>query len=133
MTGVELIERLCAARGRSRRSGVFPWRRGRRGRRCGRDLGSRGFPDCASPERATDTFADEETTTIVAAIRASGARLLFVGLGSPRQELWLAEHLRATGCGAGIGVGGSFDVIARPRRARAAGVFGGSASSGCIA
>jgi N-acetylglucosaminyldiphosphoundecaprenol N-acetyl-beta-D-mannosaminyltransferase len=34
------------------------------------------------------------------------------GLGSPRQELWLAEHLAATGCGVGIGVGGSFDVIA---------------------
>jgi N-acetylglucosaminyldiphosphoundecaprenol N-acetyl-beta-D-mannosaminyltransferase len=32
-------------------------------------------------------------------------------LGSPRQEYWLAENLRATGCGAGIGVGGSFDVI----------------------
>jgi N-acetylglucosaminyldiphosphoundecaprenol N-acetyl-beta-D-mannosaminyltransferase len=33
------------------------------------------------------------------------------GLGSPRQEYWLAEHLRATGCGVGVGVGGSFDVI----------------------
>ena len=44
-------------------------------------------------------------------IRESGAKLLFAGMGSPRQEFWLAEHLRATGCGAGIGVGGSFDVL----------------------
>jgi N-acetylglucosaminyldiphosphoundecaprenol N-acetyl-beta-D-mannosaminyltransferase len=34
------------------------------------------------------------------------------GLGSPKQELWLARNLAATGCGAGIGVGGSFDVYA---------------------
>jgi N-acetylglucosaminyldiphosphoundecaprenol N-acetyl-beta-D-mannosaminyltransferase len=48
---------------------------------------------------------------IVDEIRASGARLLLVGLGSPRQEFWLAENLAATGVGVGIGVGGSFDVI----------------------
>jgi len=54
------------------------------------------------PDRAAEV-ADE--------IRASGARLLFAGLGSPRQEFWLADHLSETGCSAGIGVGGSFDVI----------------------
>jgi N-acetylglucosaminyldiphosphoundecaprenol N-acetyl-beta-D-mannosaminyltransferase len=35
-----------------------------------------------------------------------------VGLGSPRQELWVADHLPKTGCAVGIGVGGSFDVLA---------------------
>ena len=38
--------------------------------------------------------------------------MLFAGLGSPRQELWLATICAATGCGVGIGVGGSFDVLA---------------------
>ena len=33
-------------------------------------------------------------------------------MGSPRQEFWLAQYLSQTGCGAGIGVGGSFDVLA---------------------
>jgi N-acetylglucosaminyldiphosphoundecaprenol N-acetyl-beta-D-mannosaminyltransferase len=56
-------------------------------------------------------FAPEESREIAERIRESGAKLLFVGLGSPRQELWIAEHLRETGCGAAIGVGGSFDVI----------------------
>jgi N-acetylglucosaminyldiphosphoundecaprenol N-acetyl-beta-D-mannosaminyltransferase len=56
-------------------------------------------------------FGNDQTPEIVREIAASGARLLFVGLGSPRQEFWLAENLAKTGCGAGIGVGGSFDVI----------------------
>ena len=49
---------------------------------------------------------------IRAAIAASGAELLIAGLGSPRQELFLAEHLAATGCRVGIGVGGAMDVWA---------------------
>lgn len=56
-------------------------------------------------------FAPDESAQVAAEIRASGAALLLVGLGSPRQERWLAEYLAASGAGAGIGVGGSFDVI----------------------
>lgn len=56
-------------------------------------------------------FADAQSAEIAAGIRESGAKLLFAGMGSPRQEFWLAEHLHETGCGAGIGVGGSFDVL----------------------
>lgn len=63
-------------------------------------------------------FSIEESPQITKAIRTSGAQVLFVGLGSPRQEFWLAEHLRETGAGAAIGVGGSFDVVSgRVRRA----------------
>jgi N-acetylglucosaminyldiphosphoundecaprenol N-acetyl-beta-D-mannosaminyltransferase len=56
-------------------------------------------------------FKDEEAREVAAEIRASGAKILFVGMGFPRQEYWLAEHLAETGCGVGIGIGGSFDVI----------------------
>jgi N-acetylglucosaminyldiphosphoundecaprenol N-acetyl-beta-D-mannosaminyltransferase len=57
-------------------------------------------------------FSDDESAKVTAAIAGSGARILFAGMGFPRQEYWLAAHLRETGCGVGIGVGGSFDVIA---------------------
>ncbi len=56
-------------------------------------------------------FSDADSAEVVSAIRESGAKLLFAGMGSPRQEFWLAEHLREAGCGAGIGVGGSLDVL----------------------
>jgi N-acetylglucosaminyldiphosphoundecaprenol N-acetyl-beta-D-mannosaminyltransferase len=73
---------------------------------------SRRFPGLRVAGARNGYFSEAETPAVVAAIAASGARLLFAGLGSPRQEFWLADHLGETGCGAGIGVGGSFDVVA---------------------
>jgi N-acetylglucosaminyldiphosphoundecaprenol N-acetyl-beta-D-mannosaminyltransferase len=57
-------------------------------------------------------FAPEESAAIARTIAQSGANVVLVGLGSPKQEFWLEEHLAATGAGVGIGVGGSFDVLA---------------------
>ena len=63
-------------------------------------------------------FRAEDVADVARAIQVTGANVLCVGLGSPKQELWLAEHLASSGCGVGIGVGGSFDVLAgRVRRA----------------
>jgi N-acetylglucosaminyldiphosphoundecaprenol N-acetyl-beta-D-mannosaminyltransferase len=45
-------------------------------------------------------------------MRGSGARVILVGLGSPRQETWIRMYLPYSGADVGIGVGGSFDVIA---------------------
>jgi len=59
---------------------------------------------------------------VVRTINASGADLLFVALGSPRQELWITKHrsdLRVSFC---MGVGGTFDVISGKTR-RAPGLF----------
>ena len=69
------------------------------------------FPGLRVAGTQTGYFTDAQSSGIAAAIRESGAKLLFAGMGSPRQEYWLAEHLHATGCGVGIGVGGSFDVL----------------------
>lgn len=57
-------------------------------------------------------FAPPQSATIAATIAASGANVLLVGLGSPKQEFWIDEFLAATKCGVGVGVGGSFDVLA---------------------
>lgn len=53
----------------------------------------------------------EEDREVVEAINASGARILFVGLGCPKQERWMAEHkgkIRAVM----LGVGAAFDLHA---------------------
>jgi len=44
-------------------------------------------------------------------IRASGARILFVGLGAPKQERWMADRIGAMD-GVMVGVGAAFDVLA---------------------
>lgn len=57
-------------------------------------------------------FAEEDDPAIVEKINASGARLVFVAMGAPRQDRWIARNkagLRPSVC---IGVGGSFDVLA---------------------
>jgi alpha-1,3-mannosyltransferase len=48
---------------------------------------------------------------ITAKILASGADVVLVAMGNPLQEMWLAEHLVATGCRLGFGVGALFDFL----------------------
>jgi N-acetylglucosaminyldiphosphoundecaprenol N-acetyl-beta-D-mannosaminyltransferase len=57
-------------------------------------------------------FSDAQAGDRVAVIRNSGAHILFVGMGVPKQEDFLAEHWDALGVNVAIGVGGSFNVIA---------------------
>ena len=48
-------------------------------------------------------------------INASGVRILFVGLGCPKQERWMAEHRDRLHC-VMLGVGAAFDFIAGNKR-----------------
>ena len=57
-------------------------------------------------------FRPDEEAGIVDQIRASGARLLFVALGTPRQERFLERWFQRTGVLYAQGVGGGFDVLA---------------------
>lgn len=55
---------------------------------------------------------------ICRAVRESGAHLLLVAFGTPRQEIWIGAHKQETGARVIVGVGGSFDLISgRVRRA----------------
>ena len=110
VTGVELVEHLCA---RAAKEGVSIYLFGGApgiAAQAGQEL-QRRYPGLQIAGTRSGYFAAGESAAIAQEIRASGAQLLFVGLGFPKQEYWLAEHLRETGCGAGIGVGGSFDVL----------------------
>ncbi len=53
----------------------------------------------------------EEDAAFVERLRQSGARIVFVGLGCPRQERWCAEHAEAIGAVC-LAVGAAFDFHA---------------------
>lgn len=55
------------------------------------------------------TLSAEEKADVVARIKASGADIVWVGLGCPKQELWCAENVAPIGQATVIGVGAAFD------------------------
>lgn len=55
-------------------------------------------------------FTDDNA--VVAQIRDANADILFVCLGSPKQEKWMSAFGRETGCTLAVGLGGCLDVFA---------------------
>jgi N-acetylglucosaminyldiphosphoundecaprenol N-acetyl-beta-D-mannosaminyltransferase len=62
-------------------------------------------------------FWDDEEE-VVAKVRESGAKLLFVAITSPKKEQFIARWNQELGVGFAMGVGGTFDILAgKTRRA----------------
>jgi N-acetylglucosaminyldiphosphoundecaprenol N-acetyl-beta-D-mannosaminyltransferase len=63
---------------------------------------------CYSPPfRALE---ESEKVDIANAIRASNARLVWVGLSTPKQELWMTDMVKRLDSGLLLGVGAAFDM-----------------------
>jgi len=56
---------------------------------------------------------EKDSPDICDCIKTSQAKILFVGLGAPRQEKWIERFFEYTGCTIAIGVGGSLDIYAQ--------------------
>jgi len=54
---------------------------------------------------------DEEDVKVVEKINNANVDILFVGIGCPKQEIWMAEHKEQLQC-VMLGVGAAFDFIA---------------------
>lgn len=57
-------------------------------------------------------FKPEQIPQIIEEINNSGADMLFVALGAPKQEYWLKENRTKLQAPILMGIGGSFDVLA---------------------
>ena len=57
-------------------------------------------------------FKEEDEAEIVEEINKSGAKLLLVCLGAPKQEKWIARNREKLGVNLCMGVGGTLDVFA---------------------
>ena len=72
----------------------------------------------AHPRIVAGYFGAEEEPVVVEDVCASGARILLVAMGAPRQESFILRHRRELGARVALGIGGSFDVWSgRVRRA----------------
>jgi len=56
--------------------------------------------------------ADSDMLSVVQEINSSKAHILFIALGSPKQEIWMKKYLPQLNIQVCQGVGGTFDVIA---------------------
>jgi len=73
------------------------------------------FPDIQVVGTYTPPFREltpDEDEAVVAEIDASGAQIVWVGLSTPKQERWMAEHVGRTRATVMFGVGAAFDIHA---------------------
>ena len=95
-----------------------------RGRAADRDLSSWGKPGVAEDVKRwvernypgvlvkgqrNGFFSAGKQAEVLEDIRNSGAEILLVAMGAPRQDKWIRDHLAETGVGIAMGVGGLFD------------------------
>lgn len=111
VTGIDLIDPLCQALAAEDLSVFFLGAQGDTAERVGRSA-IECYPNLRVAGCAHGYFSPNQDADMAAKIAQTGADVLLVGMGSPRQEYWIAHNLPETGCRVGIGVGGSFDVLA---------------------
>lgn len=58
-----------------------------------------------------DGYFDPSDASVAADVRESGAKILFVAMGIPRQEVWVRKNAHLLGDMVAVGVGGAFDVV----------------------
>lgn len=117
VTGIDLMEALCA------RAAIRGWPVYLLGAEPGvadaaADALLWRYPSLRIAGTHHGYFDPVEDRAISEQIQASGARLLFVGMNTPRKELFVHEHADHAGVDFAMGVGGALDVLAdRVRRA----------------
>ncbi len=67
------------------------------------------YPELKIAGARSGYFSETEAPAVLQEIRMTGAQVLLVAMGAPRQELWLEHNLDTSGAMLGIGVGGLFD------------------------
>lgn len=114
VAGIDLIEALCQ-RAQEEAIGVYLLGASRETVELVASRLAERYPTLKICGAADGYFSPDEERERTRAVADSGAQILFVGMGVPRQEYFLEERWEELGVGVAIGVGGSFDVIAGHR------------------
>jgi N-acetylglucosaminyldiphosphoundecaprenol N-acetyl-beta-D-mannosaminyltransferase len=68
---------------------------------------------CCPPMRPAGFSEDEE---VIGRIRELKPQIVWVGLSTPKQEIWMHMHMHRIGTGIGVGVGAAFDLLSGAKR-----------------
>ena len=69
------------------------------------------FPGCNIVGTHHGYFKANEEKQIIAELEQLKPDVLFVALGAPKQEYWIADHVPQLGIPVAMGIGGSMDVL----------------------
>ena len=110
VTGIDLVNSICAA------SAQRGWKLYILGSAPGvADTAAQNicakYPGCNIIGTHHGYFDAAEEQNILAELRELKPDVLFVALGAPKQEYWIADHLAQLGIPVGMGIGGSMDVL----------------------
>ncbi|MDR1979738.1 MAG: WecB/TagA/CpsF family glycosyltransferase [Synergistaceae bacterium] len=109
VTGIDFAEQLCRIAAAEKWPVYFLGSRGNTASACAKALAGR-YPGLAVAGARDGYFAMDDPA-VADAVARSGARILFVAMGIPRQEKWVARHADRLGNVLAVGVGGAFDVL----------------------
>ncbi|MCM2423050.1 MULTISPECIES: WecB/TagA/CpsF family glycosyltransferase [unclassified Streptomyces] len=111
VAGIDLFMRLLAAAEKADMSVYFLGAKEEVLQMMLRQVGLR-FPALRVAGSRNGYFADSEQEAVADAIADSGAQLLFLGMTSPKKEIFTAGYGKRTDAHVVHGVGGSFDILA---------------------
>ena len=77
-----------------------------------REILKKRFPGLSIVGWSHGYVRPEEMNGLIERINASGADILFIALGSPKQEKWMAKHGPSLSVKVAQGIGGTLDTIA---------------------
>ncbi len=69
------------------------------------------YPGCNIIGTHHGYFDAEQEQNILTELRELKPDVLFVALGAPKQEYWIADHIQQLGIPVAMGIGGSMDVL----------------------
>jgi len=108
--GSELMPKLCALAVR-KGYGVFLYGSKEEVSQGVAEILLQRYPGLRIVGRSNGYLKEEEMPELVRRINASGAEILFVALGSPKQEQWILRWLPALEVKVCQGIGGTLDTI----------------------
>lgn len=109
IAGIDFAENLCRMAAAESWPVYFLGARGDTAEKCAAALASRYSGLIVAGAR--DGYFDFNDKKIADNVAASGAKILLVAMGIPRQEKWINAHAERLGPVLAIGVGGAFDVF----------------------